>query len=282
LRSALSDPSDTFAPVSIPIPKSISPSSISQFQSCPLAFRFAYIERLPQAPSPAASKGTLVHRALELLMQRDAPERTVDAALADLVLARAQLADDPDFTGLDLTDDEWTAFDTDAEALVRRYFDLEDPTTIEPIGLELKLEATVGRATVRGIIDRLERGADGRLIVSDYKTGRAPHPNYQAQRMAGVNLYALMVAEHFGELPARVQLLHLQEPVAIVADTSEGQARGVERKTEAVWDAIGTACQRGEFRPRASKLCDWCSFREFCPEFGGDPQAAIDLLATDD
>ncbi|MFM7616989.1 MAG: RecB family exonuclease [Actinomycetes bacterium] len=268
--------------MSIPIPKSISPSSISQFQSCPLAFRFAYIERLPQDPSPAASKGTLVHRALELLMQRDAPERTLEAALADLVLARAQLADDPDFAGLDLTDDEWTAFHADAEVLVRRYFDLEDPTTIEPIGLELKLEATVGRATVRGVIDRLERDAAGRLVVSDYKTGRAPHPNYQSQRLAGVNLYALMVAEHFGELPARVQLLHLQEPVAIVAETSEQQARGVGRRTEAVWDAIGTACQRGEFRPKASKLCDWCSFRQYCPEFGGDPQAALDLVARDD
>ena len=89
----------------IPIPKSISPSSISQFQSCPLAFRFAYIERLPQAPSPAASKGTLVHRALEHLMTRDAAERTVEAALADLVLARAELAEDPDFTGLELTDE---------------------------------------------------------------------------------------------------------------------------------------------------------------------------------
>jgi putative RecB family exonuclease len=215
-------------------------------------------------------------------MQREAAERTVDAALSDLVLARAQLADDPDFTGLDLSDEEWAAFHADAEALVRRYFDLEDPTTIEPIGLELKLEATVGRATVRGVIDRLERDARGRLVISDYKTGRAPHPNYQSQKLAGVNLYALMVAEHFGELPARVQLLHLQEPVAIVAETSEGQARGVERRTEAVWDAIGTACQRGEFRPRASKLCDWCSFRAFCPEFGGDPQAAIDLLAESD
>jgi len=268
--------------VSIPIPKSISPSSISQFQSCPLAFRFAYIERLPQDPSPAASKGTLVHRALELLMQREAPERTVDAALADLVAARAQLAEDPDFTGLDLTDDEWAAFHADAEVLVRRYFDLEDPTTIEPIGLELKLEATVGRATVRGVIDRLERDAQGRLVVSDYKTGRAPHPNYQGQRLAGVNLYALMVAEHYGELPVRVQLLHLQEPVAIVAETSEQQARGVGRKTEAVWDAIGAACQRGEFRPKASKLCDWCSFQQYCPEFGGDPQAALDLVARDD
>ena len=269
-------------PVAIPIPKSISPSSISQFQSCPLAFRFAYIERLPQAPSPAASKGTLVHRALELLMHRDPTDRTVEAALADLADARVELADDPEFAGLELDDAAWAEFHADAEALVRRYFDLEDPTAVEPIGLELKLEATVGRATVRGIIDRLERDREGRLVVSDYKTGRAPHPNYQAQRMAGVNLYALMVAEHYGELPARVQLLHLQEPVAIVAHTSEQQARGVERKTEAVWDAIGTACQRGEFRPRVSKLCDWCSFREFCPEFGGDPQAAIDLLdATD-
>ena len=105
-------------PVAIPIPKSISPSSISQFQSCPLAFRFAYIERLPQAPSPAASKGTLVHRALELLMHRDPTDRTVEAALADLADARVELADDPEFAGLELDDAAWAEFHADAEALV--------------------------------------------------------------------------------------------------------------------------------------------------------------------
>ena len=58
-------------------PPSLSPSSVSAFKSCPLAFKFSYIDRLPEPPSPAATKGTLVHRALELLMLRSPDDRTV-------------------------------------------------------------------------------------------------------------------------------------------------------------------------------------------------------------
>ena len=269
-------------------PSSLSPSKVSSFTDCALAFRFSAIDHIPQPPTIATVRGTLVHSALEGLLALDPGDRTPDAAASCLADAIGRVPDDPEWNELALDDAAAAKFVADARTLVQRYFDLEDPTAVDAIGLELPVEHPLFAddpdrpVVLRGIIDRLERDADGRLVVSDYKTGRAPHPNYQAQRMAGVNLYALMVAEHFGELPARVQLLHLQEPVAIVAETSEGQARGVERKTEAVWDAIGTACQRGEFRPRASKLCDWCSFRDFCPEFGGDPQAALDLLAADD
>ena len=48
------------------------------------------------------------------------------------------------------------------------------PRTITPIGLELRLEVEVGEPPLRGIIDRLELDADGELVVTDYKTGRAP------------------------------------------------------------------------------------------------------------
>src|SRR6185295_5348752 len=101
---------------------------------------------------PWASKGSLVHRALELLMCRPGPERTIDAALADLQQARVELADHPEFAGLELTDEEWELFHLDAQELVRRYFTLEDPTSVRPIGLELKLQADIGAVRVRGII----------------------------------------------------------------------------------------------------------------------------------
>ena len=52
--------------MSLPLPTTLSPSKISAFKHCPLQFRFSVIDRLPEPPSPAASKGTLVHRALEL------------------------------------------------------------------------------------------------------------------------------------------------------------------------------------------------------------------------
>src|SRR5215475_12143556 len=112
--------------MSLAPPRSLSPSSCSAFKDCPLAFRFSYLDRLPEPPSPWTSKGTLVHRALELLMDRPADERTLDAARDDLRRARLELSTHPEFAELDLSLDEWAAFDADAETLVERYFALED------------------------------------------------------------------------------------------------------------------------------------------------------------
>src|SRR5437773_3347597 len=106
-------------------PPSLSPSSVSAFKSCPLAFKFSYIDRLPEPPSPATTKGTLVHRALELLFCIDPPEeRTIAAGLACLDRARTELRAHPDFTELGLSDEQEAEFAAEAEALLRNYFRL--------------------------------------------------------------------------------------------------------------------------------------------------------------
>lgn len=153
----------------LPLPTSLSPSKVSSFKDCALAFRFSNIDRLPEPPSPAATKGSLVHRALELLFCEPGPERTLPAALDCLDRARAEFATDPEFVGLELDAEAAAGFAADAEVLIRRYFTLEDPRTVRPIGLELMLEAQVGSLKLRGIIDRLDLDADGGLVVTDYK-----------------------------------------------------------------------------------------------------------------
>jgi putative RecB family exonuclease len=251
------------------------------FTSCPLAFRFSYLERLPEPPSAPASKGTLVHLALQHLMWRPAEERTIDAALADLARARSDLATDAEFAGLTLSDEEWDTFHADAEVLVRRYFELEDPTKVRPIGIELFVRAELGDGVrVRGIIDRLELDENGDLVVTDYKTGSAPGEGWEQRSLAGVHVYSLLCERVFGRRPARVQLLYLSRPERIVAHSNDQMIRGVEVKSAALMRAIRTACERDDFRARPSALCNFCSFREFCPAWGGDPsQAAMVMLA---
>jgi putative RecB family exonuclease len=258
-------------------PWSLSPSACSAFKECPLAYRFSYLERLPEPPSPWTTKGTLVHRALELLLLRPPSERTVEAGLADLATARAELSLHPDFTGLELTPEEWEAFDASAELLVRRYFELEDPRTVSPIGLELKLEADLGRVRLRGVIDRLDLDADGELVVTDYKTGSVPSELWEAKSLSGVHIYALLCERMLGKRPARVQLYYLSKPEAIIATPSDQSTTGVERKTVAMWSAISTACERDDFRPRPGRLCDFCAFKPYCPAHGGDPIDAAEL-----
>ncbi len=262
----------------VALPGSLSPSSVSSFKDCPLAFRFAYVDRLPEPPSAAASKGTLVHRALEHLMCRAPAERTLDAALDDLARARADLQDHPDLTGLDLTVDEWEAFHTDARRMVERYFELEDPTTVHPIGLELKLAAKIGKVTLRGIIDRLEIADDGEWVVTDYKTGSVPSEQRERSRLAGVHMYALLCEQMLGRRPARVQLLYLSKPEAIIAEPTEQSVTGVARRTSAIWSAIERACATEDFRPSPGPLCSYCAFQPYCPAYGGDPLLARELL----
>lgn len=262
----------------VALPGSLSPSAVSSFKDCPLAFRFAYLDRLPEPPSPAASKGTLVHRALEHLMCRPPAERTLDAALDDLARACAELQDHPDLTGLELTAQEWDAFHADAQHLVERYFQLEDPTTVNPIGLELKLAAKIGKVTLRGIIDRLEIAEDGEWVVTDYKTGSVPSEQRERSRLAGVHMYALLCEQMLGRRPARVQLLYLSKPEAIIAVPSEQSVTGVARRTGAIWSAIERACATEDFRPSPGPLCNYCAFQPYCPAYGGDPLLARELL----
>ena len=258
------------------LPYALSPSSISAFKECPLAFKFAYVDRLPEPPSAWTAKGTLVHLALQYLLDRPPDDRTVDAALADLDRARVSLADDPEFAALELDDEERAAFDRDAESLVRRYFDLEDPRTVHPIGLELRLEAQVAGVRIRGVIDRLDL-VDGELVVTDYKTGAVPSEYYEAKSLAGVHMYALLCEQNFGQRPHHVQLLYLSKPEAIIARPSDQSSTGLSRRTVALWQAIEQACARDDFRPRPSRLCDFCTFRPYCPAHGGDPTEAARL-----
>lgn len=255
-------------------PATLSPSKVTSFTDCALAFRFSAIDQLPEAPSEPATRGTLVHAALERLFALPAAERTPGAADACLAAASEAIRSDPEFTGLGLTAEAEGEFFAMAHTLLHRYFELEDPTTIRPIGIELKLAVPLGNVTLRGIIDRLELDDDGGLVVTDYKTGKAPNERHEQGRLTGVQFYSYLCEQLFGQRPAKVQLLYLGNPLAIVATPTEQSTRALRTKLTAVWTAVERACATDNFKPRPGPLCNWCSFKEFCPAFGGDPEAA--------
>jgi putative RecB family exonuclease len=261
------------------LPGTLSPSKVSSFTDCALAFRFSVIDRLPEPPTPAATKGSLVHAALERLHLLDPAERTLDAALACLDDAAVAQRDDPEYAELCLGPDEAAAFHADAADLVRNYFRLEDPTRVRSIGLELKVEAEIDGIRLRGIIDRLELDDDGELVVTDYKTGGAPSEQHERKRLAGVHIYSLLCEQVIGRRPRTVQLLYLRQPLALTTHPTDRSTRGTRRTLGAVWQAVERACDREDFRPQTSRLCDWCAFKAYCPAYGGDPAAALAVAA---
>ncbi|MDP2290642.1 MAG: PD-(D/E)XK nuclease family protein [Actinomycetota bacterium] len=257
-----------------PVPTSLSPSRVEAFTSCPMAFRFASIEKLPEPPSIHATKGSMVHRVLELLFLNPGTQRTIATAEPAFQQARAEYLLDPEFTELQLSPEQQQAFFDDAWTLVEAYFAMEDPTSVREIGLEIRLEAQVGDLGLRGIIDRLELDEEGRLVVTDYKTGRAPGPMYQQKSLGGVHFYSFLCEEVLGQRPAAIRLMYLRTGETITATPSAQSVRFITTRTTAVWKAVERACVTGNFQPREGALCKTCAFQPWCPAFGGDPTLA--------
>ena len=77
----------TAAELPTPVIGTLSPSRASDFKTCPLLYRFRSIDRLPEAPSRSATRGTVVHAVLEELFGLPSAERTIERARAMRVLA---------------------------------------------------------------------------------------------------------------------------------------------------------------------------------------------------
>ena len=255
----------------LPLPTSLSPSKVSSFKDCALAFRLSAIDRLPEVKSLPAAKGTVVHRALELLFwEEPAGARHLEVALAKLDRAVPEILDGPEYAALDLDAEQRAALVTDARQLLANYYELEDPDSVRVIGTELRLSVQLGTLRLSGIIDRLELDADGALVVTDYKTGRAPSETYQQSKLGGVHFYAFLCEQVFGRRPVRIQLLHLREPMSISTIPTDQSIRGLRQQTLAVWDAVERACQAEDFRPKPGFACHYCSYQAYCPAMGGD------------
>ena len=238
--------------MSYEVPLSLSPSKVSSFKDCALAFRFSVIDRLPEPPSIAATKGTLVHAALErLFVLRAGRAHAGGGRRGPGPSAAAALRDDPDYAGLGLAGDDEAAFLADAgRAGARTTSGWRTRPPVRAIGLELRIEAEVGRLRLRGIIDRLELDDDGELVVTDYKTGGAPSTGYEQRRLGGVHFYSLLCEQMLGRRPGRIQLLYLRSPLAIATEPTDQPDPRPRRTLGAIWQAVERACEREDFRPQ--------------------------------
>jgi putative RecB family exonuclease len=257
-------------------PASLSPSRASDFMQCPLLYRFRVIDRLPEKPSEAATRGTLVHAVLERLFDAPAVERTAPRAKSLIPGQWDRLRETrPEVVELFEDDPEgerlarWLG---EAEQLVERWFTLEDPTRLEPAERELFVQAELDSGLMlRGIIDRVDVAPTGEVRIVDYKTGKAPRPEYAEGALFQMKFYALVVWRLKNVIPRRLQLVYLGSGDVLTYDPVLADLERVERKLLALWEAIRQATESGDWRPRPTKLCGWCDHQAHCPEFGGTP-----------
>lgn len=184
------------------------------------------------------------------------------------------VAAEPELAG-ELDPGQPTQLLEDARALVSGYYRLEDPTRFDPQCCEQRVEVELADGTLlRGYIDRIDVAATGELRVVDYKTGKAP-PAARAlaefKAMFQMKFYAVALFRSRGVPPTRLRLIYLADGQLLDYSPDRDELLRFEKTLMAIWRAIQSAGETGDFRPNPSRLCDWCPHQQPCPAFGGTP-----------
>lgn len=219
-----------------------------------------------------AVRGTLVHAVLEDLFGLPATERQPDRAATLIEPAWGRLLEErPEIADL-VADGGLPVFLDEVRELLRVYFTLEDPTSVEPESIEIFVETELADGSpLRGIVDRIDKAPNNTVHIVDYKTGRSPAPAYEARALFQLKFYALVLLHTRGVVPAQLRLIYLADGEILTYEPDADELRRFERIVSALWAAIDAARRTGDFPPKRSWMCEYCDYKPLCPEFGGTP-----------
>ncbi len=256
----------------------LSPSRASDFKVCPQLFKFKAIDKIEVPPTVYQARGTTAHLALQWLFDLAAPERTPEKLYELFRKAWVELRDD-EFPDLFTDTDQERTWGIESLEVLANYFLVEDPTELEPLDRELDMTEELGEITIRGILDRMEEEPDG-LVITDYKTGKAPPERYAIPAFFALKIYALLIRKRTGRTPVRLKLMYLNGPTVYEIPVNDAQLDATQRKLEALWTAINRAIVEDNFPTRPGKLCDWCQYRDRCPAFAEAESADHRAIAS--
>lgn len=243
--------------------ETLSPSRASDFKLCPQLFKYKAIDKIEVPPTVYQARGTTAHLALQRLFDHPAAERTPQR-LYDLFREAWVELREVEYPEMFQSQEEEREWGVESLAILANYFGTEDPTSFEPKARELDMLQDLGEMTIRGILDRMDESPDG-LVITDYKTGKAPPERYAIPAFFALKIYALLIRQRTGRTPVTLRLLYLNGPTVYEIPVNDGQLDAMERQLEALWSAINKALEADHFPARPSRLCGWCSYQDICP-----------------
>jgi putative RecB family exonuclease len=247
--------------------ETLSPSRAGDFKTCPQLFKFRAIDRLPEPTSIYQARGTTAHLALQRLFDEPMDKRTPNRLFDLFRESWTELRGEDEFEGMFEDEDDERKWGLESLELLRNYFAIEDPKTFDPEDRELDMLEDLDGMVIRGILDRIDRDVDSQLVITDYKTGRAPPERYALSAFFALKIYALLIRKRTGETPKELRLLYLNGPTLYRLPVDDQQLDAMDVQLRALWKAIDRALSNDRFPTRTGRLCDWCSFQEICPAF---------------
>ena len=239
------------------LPRPLSHSSITLYHECPQKYKFRYVDAVPEKPRHFFSFGRSVHSALEYFYGAKTP---VPPTLAELLKNYKEIWVAEGYRD----QSQEVEYFEEGRRILKAFHEKHARDYHVPLAVEYGFEFDVEGVPVKGFVDRVDKLADGRLAVIDYKTGKKLATG-RLEIDAQLTMYqyaceSLLKAE-VGEL-IFYHLPTLQEHRA----SRRGGRLVEELKTRIV--STADAITKEKFDPKPDEMvCRWCDYKPICPIF---------------
>ncbi len=158
---------------------------------------------------------------------------------------------------------------TKALEMIRKFVAYHTKSRNTVVGVEAKFVIDVGRARIRGSVDRLELTTDGNLYVVDFKTGSVIPSKADALTNMQMQAYQLAILEgaftqvHSSHISAGAELVYLGSKTKEASSRTQPPIDKDEVKTQ--FEEIADGMASNAFLATINGNCNRCAVRSSCP-----------------
>ena len=248
-----------------------SPSKLDVYKNCARRYQYRYVDRIARArKTPEIVVGVAVHAAFEemyrLVSGGKVPSLADVHALYDAALDK-EWDETISLKDARFTRDDWKRVGrgcVESYHVAHAPFNEDRTVAVEKrVGFPLVVEGREYR--IEGFVDRLSLAPDGAFEIHDYKTAKSLPGQEKADSDWQLALYEIAVRREWPDArEVRLKWHYVRHGKTL---TSVRDAAARERLLEAVVKTVAAIKHDHEFVPNPGALCDWCEYRDLCPEF---------------
>lgn len=280
-------------------------SKINTYNSCPLRYKFHYIDRisLPEIIGIETVMGDTVHETLERLYRSHVEPESKLSSIASQSFYFDETPKAKKFeTKQDIVDEfklVWEEYIQDCEKKntriktkssksFERYYKLGEKCIVnywnahkpftqdKTLGVELEIDVDLnndGKYVMVGILDRLSRTGKATYNIIDYKTyAKLPGTKKISEMSKQLEIYEFAIRDMYPDAK-RINLIWYMllhdEEVRITKNLDDPiDQKYLNKSRERIMeniDKIKVAQTDSNFPPKVSRICSWCEYKNICP-----------------
>jgi RecB family exonuclease len=240
----------------------LSYSSLTNFEQCPLKYKFQEIDRIKTIPTDALWYGSLIHDILEEVV-KEYPRLSIEYALARL----QREWDNKRFGDLE---DNFAKFKEAQRTLGDFFKDHFSHATENLVSVEKYFKIPYKeKHNVVGKIDRINKNREGQIIITDYKTSKRIPTQRDLDFDLQLSFYFWAGQHLYPENKGIILILHFLKFNKVLKTARD--EKHVDRLHQRI-DTFVENVENSDFQPRKNRLCDWCEYQHICPLFAKKPK----------